>query len=89
MITIDTWKGLVTNGSPYALPPGAAVVQTNFQCRRPGELSARGGQTAATFSTTAGCTVAIIEMFRCPIGASESVVVQGADGNIYVAKGLT
>lgn len=89
MIVIDTWKGLVTNGSPYALPPGAAVVQNNFQCRRPGELSARGGQTATTFSTTAGCTAAIIEMFRCPIGASESVLVQGDDGHLYIAKGLT
>lgn len=88
MIVIDTWKGLVTNGSPYALPPGAAVTQTNFQCRRPGELSARNGQTSVTFTTHAGSTVAVVEMFRCPIGAQESVIYQNTSGHIFIAKGL-
>jgi hypothetical protein len=88
MIVIDTWKGLITNGSPYALPPGAAVTQVNFQCRRPGELTARNGQSAVTFTSHTGSTTAVVEMFRCPIGASECVVYQNAAGNIYVAKGL-
>jgi hypothetical protein len=88
MITIDTWRGLVTNGSPYALPPGAAVTQVNFQCRVPGELSARNGQTSVTFSTHSAGSTQVVEMFRCPIGASESVVYQSANGHIRVAKGL-
>lgn len=88
MIVIDTWKGLVTNGSPYALPVGAAVTQSNFQCRRPGELNARNGQASVTFTTHAGATVAIVEMFRCPIGASESVIYQNASGHVFIAKGL-
>jgi hypothetical protein len=89
MITIDTWRGLVTNGSPYALPVGAAVTQVNFQCRRPGELSARGGQTSTTFTTHSAGTTQIVEMFRCPIGASESVIYQSADGSIRIARGFT
>lgn len=88
MITIDTWRGLVTNGSPYALPVGAAVTQVNFQCRRPGELTARGGQTSVTFSTHSAGATQIIGMFRCPLGADESVVYQSADGHIRVARGL-
>jgi hypothetical protein len=89
MIVIDTWKGLVTSASPYALPNGAAVIQTNFQSRRPGELSARGGQASVTFTTHTGSTAQIVEMFRCPIGASECVLYQNATGDIYIAKGLT
>lgn len=88
MITIDTWRGLVTAGSPYALPVGAAVTQSNWQCRRPGELSARGGQTSVTFSTHSAGSTQIVEMFRCPIGASESVIYQSADGHIRIARGL-
>lgn len=88
MITIDTWRGLVTNGSPYALPVGAAVTQVNFQCRRPGELSARGGQASVTFSTHSAGTTQVVEMFRCPLGASEAVIYQSADGHIRVARGL-
>ncbi len=89
MIVIDTWRGLVTSGSPYALPPGAAVTQSNWQCRHPGELESRGGQASVTFATHAGATTQIIEMFRCPIGASEDILYQSADGHVRVARGLT
>ena len=88
MITIDTWRGLVTNGSPYALPPGAAVTQVNFQCRRPGELTARGGQAIASITVHTGAAQPIIEMFRCRIGGLESVVYQNNSGHVYVAKGI-
>jgi hypothetical protein len=89
MIVIDTWRGLVTAGSPYALPPGAAVEQTNWQSRRPGELQARNGQTAVTFSSHTAGTTQVVEMFRCPLGASEGVIYQSADGHVRIAKGLT
>lgn len=88
MITIDTWKGLITNGSPYAVPVGAAVTQVNFQCRRPGELAARGGQQAVTFTAHTGASLPIIQMFRCPIGSQESVVYQNSTGDVFIAKGL-
>jgi hypothetical protein len=89
MITIDTWRGLVTNASPYALPIGAAVTQSNFQCRKPGELSARNGQTSVSIATHAGTTVPIVEMFRAPLSGVESVIYQNASGHIFVAKGIS
>jgi hypothetical protein len=89
MIIIDTWKGLVTNASPYAVPIGAAVTQSNFQCRRPGELSARNGQASVTIATHAGTTVPIVEMFRAPLAGVEAVVYQNSSGHIFVAKGIS
>lgn len=89
MIIIDTWRGLITNSSPYAIPVGGAVTQSNFQCRRPGELSARGGQSSVTIATHSAASVAIVEMFRAPISGVESVVYQNASGHILVAKGIS
>lgn len=83
MIVIDTWKGLVTNGSPYALPPGAAVAQTNFQCRKPGELSCRGGQTSLANGSM------WLEMFRCPVNGAEKVVYLTSGGVVGISGTLT
>lgn len=89
MIVIDTWRGLVTAGSPYALPPGAAVTQSNWQCRNPGELVARGGQVAVSFSTHSSAGTQVVDVFRCPIGSSEDVLYQTADGHIRIARGAS
>jgi hypothetical protein len=40
---IDTWGGLITNASPFALPPGAAVEQSNLTTDVAGQLTSRGG----------------------------------------------
>lgn len=42
----DSWKGLVTQASPFALPAGAAVEQVNLACNIPGQLATRGGMRA-------------------------------------------
>ena len=39
----EQWLGLVTNASPYAIPPGAAVQQINAQTDKPGQMASRGG----------------------------------------------
>ena len=88
MIVIDSWKGLVTNASPYAVPPGAAVTQVNWQCLRPGELTARNGQTTVTITTHTGGTTAPVSMARYGIGSNECVLYQSAAGTLYVARGL-
>jgi hypothetical protein len=88
MIVIDNWKGLVTNASPYAIPPGAAVTQVNFQCVRPGELTSRFGQTSVTFTTHTGATTAPVVMVRHQLGAQECVVYQDAAGVLIAARGL-
>lgn len=39
----ENWSGLITNASPYALPPGAAVEQVNLHNAIPGQLTSRDG----------------------------------------------
>ena len=48
MIQIDKWAGLVTNASPYSIPPGATVEQINVQCLVPGQLTVRPGMQPVT-----------------------------------------
>lgn len=43
------WGGLVTNASPYAVPPGAATEQTNLTNTIPGQLSCRKGMLPVRF----------------------------------------
>lgn len=88
MIVIDKWAGLVTNASPYSLPPGAAVTQVNFQCLRPGELTTRSGQTSATFTTHTGSSTAPVVMVRHQIGSLECVVYQNAAGHLFAGRGV-
>lgn len=88
MITIDGWKGLVTNASPYAIPPGAAVVQINFQCIRPGELMTRSGQTSVTFATHTAVTGTPVVMAQHQIGSQECVVYHTNGGKLSIGRGL-
>lgn len=83
MISIEQWAGLVTNASPYAIPPGAAVTQVNLQVISPGKVSVRPGMSAVSFSSHSGTTQPIICMFRYP-RSGESVVYQNAAGQIIV-----
>lgn len=81
MISIEKWAGLVTNASPYSLPPGAGVTQVNLQAINPGQLLVRPGLNAVTYSGSTGSHVR--SAIRYP-GASERVVWQDANGGIYV-----
>ena len=47
------WAGLVTNASPYAIPAGAAVEQTNLVTSTPGQLASRGGMRPVAFTSAA------------------------------------
>lgn len=47
------WAGLVTNASPYAIPAGAAVEQTNLNTITPGQLTSRGGMQVVTVTPSA------------------------------------
>lgn len=85
MIVIEKWAGLVTNASPYAIPPGAAVTQVNLQVIVPGQVSVRPGSTSVTFATHSGATAAVVRMFRYPRD-SENIVYQNASGQIRVGR---
>jgi hypothetical protein len=86
MIIIDKWAGLVTNASPYAIPPGAAVTQVNLQVISPGKVTVRPGTAAVSFVAHTGSTQPIVRAFRYP-RATESVVYQNSSGQIFVARG--
>lgn len=72
MITIEKWQGLITNASPYAVPPGACVVQTNLQCIRPGQLQGRPGLQLVVSLGGPGQIVAAARV----VGGSERVIAQ-------------
>lgn len=86
MISIEKFAGLVSNASPYAIPPGAAVTQVNLQVLSPGRLTVRPGTTAASFSSHTGSTQPIRRAFRYP-AATETVVYQNSSGSIRIATG--
>lgn len=83
MIPINKWAGLVTNASPYAIPPGAAVEQVNLQCLVPGQLTCRPGMIPVTFANPVAGAQAIVRAFRYQHGSSEHIVYQDSAGNIY------
>lgn len=86
MISVEKWAGLVTNASPYALPPGSAVTQVNLQCISPGQLNVRPGTTSLAFTTHTGSTLPIVKAFRYP-RSTEQIVYQNNAGKIIVGKG--
>jgi hypothetical protein len=89
MIIIDKWAGLVTNASPYAIPPGAAVTQVNIQILNPGQVTVRPGLVNMSWSTHTGTTAPVVSAFRFQNSTAETVVYQNASGHIYVARGPT
>jgi hypothetical protein len=87
MIVIEKWPGLITNASPYALPPGAAVTQVNAQVLKPGELAVRHGLAAVTWASLDSSTSPVRRAFRAPCGGQERLVYQDAAGAVRVAVG--
>jgi hypothetical protein len=83
VIVIDKWAGLVTNASPYSIPPGSAVEQVNLQCLVPGKLTARPGLQAITFASSDSTTAAVRSAFRYQNGTTEHLVYQDSAGRIY------
>lgn len=83
MIQIEKWAGLVTNASPYAIPPGATVEQVNVQCLVPGQLTVRPGMQPVTMPQAVPAGVTVIKAFRYQHGIDEHLVYQTSDGAIY------
>jgi hypothetical protein len=87
MIIIEKWAGLVTNASPYTIPPGSAVTQVNIQVLTPGQISVRPGMANLSWATHTGTTTPIVSAFRFQNRTSETIVYQNSSGRIYVARG--
>jgi hypothetical protein len=83
MTGFDKWAGLVTNASPYSLPPGAMVEQVNLQCIAPGQVTVRPGMARITFVSTDSTTYPVRSVFRYQKGVGEHLVYQDSLGRIY------
>jgi hypothetical protein len=81
---INAFPGLIQAASPYALPPGAAVEQTNVMSLVPGQLTVRGG------SQKLGDSVRAVEIWGWSPGSgkSESILGQTEAGDIVEYSGL-
>lgn len=88
MIVIEKWAGLVTNASPYSIPPGAAVTQVNMQVISPGQLAVRPGLQAVTFSSGSGISGPVRSAYRYP-GTTDAVLFQNDAGVIAVYRGVS
>ena len=86
MINIEKFAGLVTNASPYAIPPGAAVTQVNVQCISPGQLSVRPGMQAYTLSSTVSATQPVVASFSFQHGGGSIVVYQDSFGRVFSSR---
>jgi len=64
---IENWVGLATAISPYVLPPGATVRQSNLQIKRPGELRLRPGMDSVYLSADYS---EVVGMYRVSNGSS-------------------
>jgi hypothetical protein len=85
MIIIEKWAGLVTNASPYVIPPGAAVTQVNLQAIVAGRLAVRLGQNPVSFSSLTAGTAPIRSGIRYPDG--DAIIYQDGSGAIRVGVG--
>lgn len=46
------FRGLITNADPHDIGAGAAVIQTNLQCKRSGQLQCRKGLRPGGFANS-------------------------------------
>lgn len=79
----DSWSGLVTNASPYALPPGAAVEQWNLSCNVPGQLTSRGGMRAVRLSQA---VADVVDCYPLESEGVASLLVLRANGTLEVHR---
>lgn len=73
----------MTNASPFVLPPGAAVVQTNLMANVPGKLETRGGMRSVQFVTT---PTGFLDCFSATRGGREYMVTLADDGSLLVLE---
>jgi len=86
MITIEKWAGLITNASPYSIPPGSAVTQVNIQAVAPGQIQVRMGYTTVSLSqsatSVAATTAQVLSMIRYNQSSNENIIVHLSNGSL-------
>lgn len=75
------WPGLVTNASPFAIPPTAAVEQVNLVGHVPGQVSVRGGMRKVA---TVQRTSSLLDCFPLEVNGKPALVGMKFDGTLLV-----
>lgn len=75
----DQWPGLVTNASPFAIPPTAAVEQLNLASHVPGQVSVRGGMQKVN---VVGGASSILDCYPCERDGKTTLISLFPDGSI-------
>lgn len=90
MLRISKFGGIISNASPYALPPGAAQEMVNFTLYTPGQLTSRGGAKAVAYDD-AGVNGVVEQVFPFSggLGRSDRALVIDSAGNIAIIDGVT
>jgi hypothetical protein len=79
----DQWPGLVTNASPFAIPPTAAVEQLNLAAHVPGQVSVRGGiRKVSVF----GGSPDLLDCFPYEQDGKATLIVMRPDGSIAAQR---
>lgn len=79
MMRTEAWGGLMTNASPFALPPGAAVEQVNLCADVPGQIYTRGGMRPVAFVQPAG---AVLDCYPYAFEGRTMLVALQSDGTL-------
>ncbi len=75
----DQWPGLVTNASPFAIPPTAAVEQLNLAAHVPGQVSVRGGIRKVS---VVGGSPDLLDCFPYEQDGKSTLIVMRPDGSV-------
>lgn len=79
----EQWPGLVTNASPFAIPPGAAVEQVNLISSIPGQVTTRGGMRKVS---GIGAASGILDCFPYTLDGKTVLITQRADGSLAAVQ---
>jgi hypothetical protein len=90
MQRISQWAGLLTQASPYAIPPGGAQQQVNFVLSSQGQITSRGGMATTVFRSAAPSGV-IEQVFPITggMGKPDRMLVIDSSGTIGLIDGPT
>lgn len=73
------FSGMISNASPYALPPGAAEIQVNLTTSVPGQLTTRGGMLPVRFTTR---TPTLLDVYPYEHEGKTYIIGLKADGEL-------
>lgn len=87
-VTVEQFPGLMTWPDPGDIPPGASIVQQNWESLRPGRLTGRKGRRAVGFANGDGsaATNDVIAIHNFTVGVVQYAVMEDAAGNVLAGR---